>query len=156
MFVQWNISISTQRFLRDRLKAQAPSLLPFSFELKAFAILWKISLFSTALYYWKKDYPIRQKLLHAVLYTLSFSTLLFWVFFPLDLFFVNMFFQFLMVRFTQTTIHGYLSGKMFTDNDDGKDEDIRISFASSIPSWSDVARMNAFPTLSWDFMIPHT
>src|SRR3989338_7299226 len=32
--------------------------------------------------YWKKKYPLRHKLIHAVLYTLSFSTRLWWVYFP--------------------------------------------------------------------------
>ena len=64
--------------------------------------------------YWKKEYSLRKQFVHAVLYTLSFSTLLFSFFFPFDLFLLNMSFQFLMVKLTGTTIHGYLSGRMLT------------------------------------------
>ncbi len=65
--------------------------------------------------YWKKKYPLKNKILHAVLYTLSFSTLLFWVFFPFDLFLVNMLLiQLPSVILTGTTFHAYLSGKMMT------------------------------------------
>lgn len=65
--------------------------------------------------YWKKKYPLKNQLLHAVLYTLSFSTLLFWIFFPFDLFLINMLLiQLPSVILTGTTFHGYISGKMMT------------------------------------------
>lgn len=65
--------------------------------------------------YWKEDYPILKQLLYAVLYTISFTTLFIWIFFPLDLFLFNMFcLQLPCVLLTGTTLHGYLSGKMVT------------------------------------------
>lgn len=63
--------------------------------------------------YWKKEYPLRNQLIHAVLYTLSFSTLLFWIFFPFDLFLENiLLFQLPSMKLTGMTLHEYLSGKM--------------------------------------------
>ena len=65
--------------------------------------------------YWKKKYPIANQLIHAALYTLSFSTLLFWIFFPFDLFLINMLFiQLPSIILTGTTFHGYLAGNMTT------------------------------------------
>ena len=65
--------------------------------------------------YWKEKYPLRNQLLHAVLYMLSFSTVLFWVYFPFDLLLINiLLIQLPTVLKTGTTAHGYLAGKMFT------------------------------------------
>jgi hypothetical protein len=62
---------------------------------------------------WKRDYKLYNHLIFIVLYTLSFSTLLFHIFFPFDIFLINMFlFQLPMVLKHKTTLHGYLSGKM--------------------------------------------
>lgn len=68
--------------------------------------------------YWKKDYPIANQLLFAILYTLSFATLFIWIWFPFDLFIFNMVcVQLPFVLLTGTTLHGYLSGKMVTVTD---------------------------------------
>jgi len=65
--------------------------------------------------YWKKEYSLKNKLIFLILYALSFSTLFFWIFFPLDLFLVNMLFlQLPMILIKGTTFHGYLSGQMVT------------------------------------------
>jgi hypothetical protein len=62
---------------------------------------------------WKKKYPFLNQFIYIILYTLSFSTLLFYVFFPFDLFLANMFlFQLPMVLIKKTTLHGFLSGNM--------------------------------------------
>ena len=64
---------------------------------------------------WKERYPFANQIIYVLLYTISFSTLLFWVYFPLDLFLLNMlFFQFPAVILKKTTMHGYLSGNMIT------------------------------------------
>lgn len=39
---------------------------------------------------WKENYPLKKHVIHSVLYTLSFSTLLFSIFFPFDVFIFNM------------------------------------------------------------------
>ena len=41
---------------------------------------------------WKNNYPLHNQFVHAILYTASFSTLLFWIYFPFDLFLINMLF----------------------------------------------------------------
>ena len=65
--------------------------------------------------HWKEKYPLKNQLIHSVLYTASFSTLLFWVWFPLDLFLINMLLlQLPTILLTGTTFHGYLSGNMVT------------------------------------------
>jgi len=62
---------------------------------------------------WKEDYPFLNQFVFIVLYTLSFSTLLFYFYFPLDLFLINMFLlQLPMVIIKKTTLHGFLAGKM--------------------------------------------
>ena len=64
---------------------------------------------------WKQRYPLNQQIFHALLYTSSFSTLLFWIYFPFDLFLLNMFFlQIPTLYFKKTTFHGYLAGNMVT------------------------------------------
>ncbi|MBI2148143.1 hypothetical protein HYU23_00535 [Candidatus Woesearchaeota archaeon] len=65
--------------------------------------------------YWKENYPLKNQFIHAVFYTISFSTLLFWIYFPFDLFLFNMLFiQIPMILYKGTTMHGYLAGKMVT------------------------------------------
>ena len=61
--------------------------------------------------YWKKHYSLAQHLVYNILYTASFATLFVYVWFPLDMFFINVFLvQLPCVLFTETTLHGYLSG----------------------------------------------
>lgn len=61
--------------------------------------------------YWEKDYSIFQLLIYNILYTVSFSTILFWLFFPFDIFLVNMLLiQLPTVLLKGTTLHGFLSG----------------------------------------------
>ena len=63
--------------------------------------------------YWEKRYPLSKQILHAILYTVSFSTLLFWIFFPFDLFLINLLlFQLLSMKLTGMTLQEYLSGGM--------------------------------------------
>jgi hypothetical protein len=65
--------------------------------------------------YWKEGYPIKNQLLYSVLYTLSFATIVIWVFFPFDLLIANLLLlQLPMVITKKTTLHGYLSGDMVT------------------------------------------
>lgn len=65
--------------------------------------------------HWKEAYPFKNQLIYSILYTLSFATLFFHVFFPLDLFLANMLLlQLPCVLLTGTTVHGYLAGKMVT------------------------------------------
>ncbi len=64
---------------------------------------------------WKKEYSLYNQFIHAALYTASFSTLLFWVYFPFDLFLFNiLFLQIPTILLTGSTLHGYLAGKMTT------------------------------------------
>jgi len=63
--------------------------------------------------HWKDNHSYWDYLIFIILYTLSFSTLLFYIFFPLDLFLINMiFFQIPTVILKKTTLHGFLSGNM--------------------------------------------
>ncbi|MBT4174261.1 hypothetical protein HOC80_04790 [archaeon] len=62
-----------------------------------------------------KKYSKLQHFLYSILYTLSFSTLLFWIFFPFDLFLFNMLvLQLPIIILKKTTLHGYLSGNITT------------------------------------------
>jgi len=62
---------------------------------------------------WKEQYPLKQQLLYVFLYSLSFSTIVIWIFFPFDLLLFNLLLiQLPCVLITGTTLHGYLSGKM--------------------------------------------
>lgn len=64
---------------------------------------------------WKYEYSLPNQFIHTVLYTISFSTLLFWVYFPFDLFLANMLLvQVPSILLTGSTFHGYLAGKMIT------------------------------------------
>ncbi|MDG6774386.1 hypothetical protein QCB45_08575 [Thiomicrorhabdus sp. ZW0627] len=63
--------------------------------------------------HWKQAYSKPQQLLHALLYTASFSTLLFWVWIPGDLLILNLLLlQLPCILMTGTTLHGWLSGGM--------------------------------------------
>jgi hypothetical protein len=62
---------------------------------------------------WEKKYSRLQRNVYSVLYTLSFSTMFFSLYFPFDLLVVNLFFiQLPTVYFSGTTFHGLLSGNM--------------------------------------------
>ena len=62
---------------------------------------------------WSKKYPLKNHLVYAALYTLSFSTLVIWVVFPFDALIVNLLaIQLPFIKKTGYTLHGYLSGKM--------------------------------------------
>ena len=63
---------------------------------------------------WAEDYPIRNRLIFAVLYTMSFATIVVWVFFPFDLLVLNLLIvQLPVVLVTGKTLHGFLSGGMY-------------------------------------------
>lgn len=63
--------------------------------------------------YWKEEYSHKNQIIYAFLYTLSFSTIVIWVFFPFDLLLINLLLiQLPFVLKTGTTAHGYFSGKM--------------------------------------------
>lgn len=65
--------------------------------------------------YWAERYPLWQHVVFSVFYTASFATLFIWVWFPFDIFLINMFFlQLPFVLKTGTTFHGFLSGNMRT------------------------------------------
>lgn len=65
--------------------------------------------------HWKEEYPLKNHITYTVLYTVSFATLLFWLYFPFDVFLVNMLLiQIPSILLTKTTLHGYLSGEMIT------------------------------------------
>lgn len=64
---------------------------------------------------YEKSYSKWQRISYNLLYTLSFSTLLFWIWLPFDLFLLNMLFLQLPVRLAKkTTLHGYLAGDIRT------------------------------------------
>lgn len=63
--------------------------------------------------HWKQTYSKPHQLLHALLYTASFATLLFWIWFPGDLLLLNLvLLQLPCLLLTKTTLHGWLSGGM--------------------------------------------
>lgn len=63
--------------------------------------------------FWNKEYSLKNHLIYAFLYTLSFSTLVIWIIFPFDLLLINLLLvQWPFVQRTGYTLHGYLSGKM--------------------------------------------
>lgn len=69
--------------------------------------------------YYDKIYPKKNQLIYLVLYTLSFSSLLFSFFFPFDLFILNMvLLQLPSIILKKTTFHGYLSGNIRTVSKD--------------------------------------
>lgn len=60
---------------------------------------------------WKGRYSLRRHFVYTFLYTLSFATLFIHIWFPFDLFIINMLcIQLPTVLLTGTTFHGYLSG----------------------------------------------
>jgi len=62
---------------------------------------------------WSKKYSLKNHLIYAFLYTLSFSTIVVWVVFPFDLLLLKLLLiQWPFVTKTGYTLHGYLSGKM--------------------------------------------
>ena len=62
---------------------------------------------------WAEKYPPWKQLLHNLLYTASFATLFFHVFFPFDLFLFNIFvLQLVSVKMFGATFHAFLSGQM--------------------------------------------
>lgn len=62
---------------------------------------------------WVKEYPLKNHIIFSFLYTLSFSTIVIWIFFPFDLLIFNLLFiQLPCVLTTGYTLHGYLSGEM--------------------------------------------
>ena len=62
---------------------------------------------------WKDQYSIKQQILYTFLYTLSFSTIAIWIYFPFDLLLFNiLLIQLPTVLITGSTLHGYLSGRM--------------------------------------------
>ncbi|MDP1690296.1 MAG: hypothetical protein Q8L52_03820 [bacterium] len=62
---------------------------------------------------WKKNYSRTQRNVYSILYTLSFATLFFHIYFPFDLFVINMLFvQVPTIILTGTTFHGFLAGGM--------------------------------------------
>ena len=62
-----------------------------------------------------KKYPKKNQLIYLILYTLSFSSLLFSLFFPFDLFIINMLLlQLPSIIIKKTTFHGYISGNIKT------------------------------------------
>ncbi len=63
--------------------------------------------------YYAKNYSFFKKLFYRILYTLSFATLLIWVWFPFDLFLINMLLiQLPSILLTGFTIHELLAGKI--------------------------------------------
>ena len=64
---------------------------------------------------YKDKYSRQQLILYNILYTLSFSTLLFYICYPFDLFIFNMIFlQLPTIIIKKTTLHWYISGNVTT------------------------------------------
>jgi hypothetical protein len=62
---------------------------------------------------WNQKYSLKNHIIYALLYTTSFSTIIIWAIFPLDILLLNLLLiQLPMIHFTGYTLHGYLSGKM--------------------------------------------
>jgi hypothetical protein len=62
---------------------------------------------------WSETYSIKNHIIYALLYTLSFATIVIWIVFPFDLLLINLLLvQWPFVKKTGYTLHGYLSGKM--------------------------------------------
>ncbi len=61
--------------------------------------------------YWRSHYTFWQHVRFNIFYTMSFATIMFYIWFPLDLLLINLLFiQLPMSLITGTTLHGYLSG----------------------------------------------
>lgn len=64
---------------------------------------------------WRENYSLTRLTIYALLYLLSLSTLLLWVYFPLDLLMANiLLLQLPCVLLTGTTFHGFISGRITT------------------------------------------
>ena len=64
---------------------------------------------------WEKRYSRFQRNLYSILYTLSFSTLFFYIYSPFDLFLANMFLlQIPSILISHTTFHGLMAGGLKT------------------------------------------
>lgn len=64
---------------------------------------------------WSRKNAPHHEYLYIILYTLSFSTLFVWVWFPFDIFLANIFLlQLPAVLLTSTTFHGFLAGNKYT------------------------------------------
>jgi hypothetical protein len=64
------------------------------------------------------DYQLKDYISYNFFYTISFSTLLFWINFPFDLLLINLFLiQLPTVLIMKTTMHGYLAGLVSTVTD---------------------------------------
>ena len=62
---------------------------------------------------WDKKYSRLQRNIYSILYTLSFTTLFFSIYFPFDLLLINLLLiQLPTIYFSGTTLHGLLSGNM--------------------------------------------
>jgi hypothetical protein len=60
--------------------------------------------------YWRRRYSFRTHLLFNIFYTLSFATIVIYIWFPLDLLLINLLLiQLPFVLITGTTFHGFLS-----------------------------------------------
>lgn len=60
---------------------------------------------------WSDKHSRLRRNIYSILYTLSFSTLLFWIYFPFDMFLINMLLlQLPTILLTGTTLHGLLAG----------------------------------------------
>ena len=60
---------------------------------------------------WMGEYSVRRHLIYVFLYTISFSTVLFYIWAPFDLLMINLVcVQLPAVLVTGTTFHGYLTG----------------------------------------------
>jgi len=65
--------------------------------------------------YYERKRSLPQELLYVLLYTLSFSTLLFYIWIPGDLLIINLFLvQLPFVLIAKNTLHGFLSGNIKT------------------------------------------
>jgi len=60
--------------------------------------------------HWGENYSFFQEIWFILLYTLSFATIFIWIWFPFDVFIINMILQIIWIQLTGYTIHGYLSG----------------------------------------------
>ncbi len=62
---------------------------------------------------WKKSYSKSLQFVHAILYTASFASMLFWIWIPGDLLVLNiLLLQLPCILLTKTTLHGFLAGNM--------------------------------------------
>ena len=63
--------------------------------------------------YWGKNFRLKNMLIYSFFYTLSLSSIFFWIIFPFDLLLINLLvIQLPTCLLKGTTFHGYLSGNM--------------------------------------------